>query len=138
MTELEQQLTLFARKAVWRSWSRGYQGLDHITYPYLAAVALQGESRVADLAKRFAVDKSTASRHVAKLQAAGLVKPVENPPDARSIPLCATAAGMRLLADVQAERAAWLRAALADWDEEDQRVLATLMARLNSGLESTL
>ncbi|MFB9908130.1 MarR family winged helix-turn-helix transcriptional regulator [Allokutzneria oryzae] len=137
MSELEQQLTLFARKAVWRSWSTGYRGLDHVTYPYLVAVALKGGARVGDLARQFGVDKSTASRHVAKLLAAGLVEPVENPPDARSVPLCATSAGLRLLTDVQAERAAWLRRALSGWDERDQRTLAALMARLNAGLESS-
>lgn len=136
---LEHELTLFTRKAFWRFWTTRYPevaGLDQTTYPYLAVISARPGLTVGELARMFNVDKSTASRHVAKLTGGKHVRVVDNPPDARTQPLQATEEGRRRVAVVQADRAAWLHGVLADWPEQDQRDLARLVARLNADLDA--
>jgi DNA-binding MarR family transcriptional regulator len=137
---LERELTMFTRKALWRVWttgSGGEPGVDHVTYPYLALITVQGPLRVADLAKLFGVDKSTASRHLAKLCSAGLIQAEADPSDARSQPMRATPMGTEILLRLQSQRAAWLQQALAGWETEDQLRLAGMMARLNADLDAS-
>ncbi|MCO1576560.1 MarR family winged helix-turn-helix transcriptional regulator [Crossiella sp. SN42] len=136
---LEHELTLFTRKAFWRFWTTRYPeviGLDQTTYPYLAVISARPGLTVGELARMFNVDKSTASRHVAKLTSAELARVVDNPPNARTQPLQATEEGRRRVAIVQADRAAWLHGVLADWPEQDRRDLARLVARLNADLDA--
>ncbi|MGO1049995.1 MarR family winged helix-turn-helix transcriptional regulator [Crossiella sp. CA198] len=138
-TALEHELTVFTRKAFWRFWTTRYPevaGLDQTTYPYLAVITARPELTVGELSRMFNVDKSTASRHVAKLTGGGLVRVVDNPPNARTQPLQVTDEGRHRVAIVQADRAAWLHGVLADWPEQDQRDLARLVARLNADLDA--
>ncbi|MBP2477111.1 DNA-binding MarR family transcriptional regulator [Crossiella equi] len=136
---LEHELTLFTRKAFWRFWTTKYPevvGLDQTTYPYLAVINSRPGMTVGELARLFNVDKSTASRHVAKLTTGGLVKVVDNPPNARTLPLESTTEGQRRVAAVQADRRSWLHDVLVDWPLADRRALARLVARLNADLDA--
>lgn len=109
--------------------------LDMAQHDALEVVIALGEARMGDLAAALRVDPSTATRSVARLEAAGLVERRRSEGDARSVVVAATAAGMR-----QSERLGRAgRAALAElfarFDGDEQGQLADLLERLVAGLD---
>ncbi len=137
---LEHELTLF----LWRMRYLSFQSipadsvLDGYTYPLLLLLHSSGPKRVGEVARIVHVDKSTASRHLARLQAAGLVEPVVDPADRRSALLRVTAAGKAQLEGVRQARTEPLRRIFATWSAEDRDTFTRLLGRLNADLEKVV
>lgn len=137
---LEHELTLF----LWRMRYLSFQSipadsvLDGYTYPLLLLLHSRGPKRVGEVARIVHVDKSTASRHLARLQAAGLVEPVADPADRRSALLRVTAAGKARLEEVRRARTEPLRKIFATWSAEDRDTFTRLLGRLNADLEKVV
>src|SRR5262245_54522676 len=119
---LEREVTILVRRALRGLWDHGYgpnRVVDRHTYPLLVLLAEEGPLRVGEVARWFRLDKSTVSRHLGRLTAAQLVEAVADPSDARSAPLRVTDAGTALLAEIRRARQERIRAAVADWSEDD-------------------
>jgi len=104
----------------------------------LELLVAAGEIGVNGLAKQLGVDKSTASRTVAKLVEKGLAMREVHPDSARAVRLTATDAGRRLFARVSRANHASYAKALAGLQPRDRkRVLRALQdaARLLSTLK---
>jgi DNA-binding MarR family transcriptional regulator len=109
--------------------------LDIAQHDALEVVVAAGEARMGDLATALRVDPSTATRTVARLEAAGLVERRRGEGDARCVVVAPTRAG----ADLHERRAQRAREALTElvgrFDAGEQRQLADLLDRLVEGLD---
>src|SRR3546814_2878923 len=84
---------------------------------------------MSDIAVVLRVDRSSATRAVDRLEAAGLVARRADPDDARGIVVAATQAGRALLGRVRDRATAMLAEVLATFSTEDRDRLAELMER---------
>jgi DNA-binding MarR family transcriptional regulator len=85
---------------------------------------------VNDLAARLCLDKSTASRVAAGLEAKGYVARRRDPDDGRIVQLQATPAGHRLRVRIEDELATRYAELLSDFDPEVRTVMTRLARRL--------
>jgi DNA-binding MarR family transcriptional regulator len=113
-------------------------GLDLSTYGVLVHLAEGGPMRLTDLAGRLGQDRSTASRHVAELEMAGLVERREEPGDRRAALLSVSAKGAERLAVLAEGRRQALRQLLAGWTPEERAEFARLLSRFRAGLAERL
>jgi DNA-binding MarR family transcriptional regulator len=134
---LEREMSVLVRRAMRRLWSHEGSdgGLDRWTYAMLIRLSEDGPMRVGEVAKRFGIDKSNASRHLAKLSEGGLVEASPDERDARSSIVRVTALGIERLEQARVARMEPIRAVFATWPEEDRRDFARLLARLNADLD---
>jgi DNA-binding MarR family transcriptional regulator len=114
-----------------------HPGLSVVAYTLLVQVEAEPHARAADLAAHFGLDKSTVSRQLDQLVAAGLLRREGERPGRRGQCLALTDAGRaELAAAAQAVRgclAGWL----ASWDDADIATLGGLMARFNTSTGSS-
>ena len=95
----------------------------------LAMLSKCGPVRSSDLAKELFLDQSTVSRHVAHLEADGLVEKVADPSDRRATKLHLTELGHKHIQDFWQSRIAAMRDGFDHWDPQDLRTLTRLMTR---------
>jgi len=95
----------------------------------LAMLSKCGPVRSSDLAKELFLDQSTVSRHVAHLEADGLVEKVADPSDRRATQLHLTELGHKHIQDFWQKRIDAMRAGFDHWDPQDLRTLKQLMSR---------
>ena len=88
-----------------------------------------GPVRSSDLAKELFLDQSTVSRHVAHLEADGLVEKVADPTDRRATKLHLTELGHKNVQDFWRQRTEAMREGFEHWDPEELRTLSRLIAR---------
>jgi DNA-binding MarR family transcriptional regulator len=88
-----------------------------------------GPVRSSDLAKELFLDQSTVSRHVAHLEADGLVEKVADPSDGRATQLHLTDLGHKHIQDFWQKRIDAMREGFGHWDPQDLRTLKHLMSR---------
>ncbi|NUR61560.1 MAG: winged helix-turn-helix transcriptional regulator [Catenulispora sp.] len=88
-----------------------------------------GPVRSSDLAKELFLDQSTISRHVAHLEADGLVEKVADPTDRRATQLHLTELGRQHVQDFWHKRIEAMREGFEHWDPEELRTLSRLMTR---------
>ena len=135
---LEREMSVLLRRAMRRFWNDDEYAdgvLDRWTYALLIRLSDEGPLRVGEVARRFGVDKSTASRHLKKLQDGGLVEAIQDSTDARSALMRLTPRGTARLAEVRTARMEPLRRVFSAWPEQDRQELARLLARLNSDMD---
>lgn len=101
----------------------------------LDAVVTHGPCRMSDVAVVLRVDRSSATRAIDRLEAAGLVARQVNPHDARGIVVAATPAGHALLDRVRDRATAMLAEVLTEFSTDDSERLAALMERLVVALD---
>ncbi|MDP1877517.1 MAG: MarR family transcriptional regulator [Actinomycetota bacterium] len=101
----------------------------------LDAVVTHGPCRMSEVARGLRVDRSTATRAIDRLEAAGFVARRVDPNDARGVVVAATAAGRALLNRVRNRSTVMLAEVLATFSAEDRERLAELMERLVAGLD---
>lgn len=101
----------------------------------LELVMSLGEARMGDLAAALRVDPSTATRAVARLEAAGLVERRRGDDDARSVVVAPTAAGTRLYEAIRATARAAFAELFDRFSTAEQLRLADLLDRLVEGLD---
>ena len=95
----------------------------------LSMLSKCGPVRSSDLAKELFLDQSTVSRHVAHLEADGLVEKVADPYDGRATQLHLTDLGHKHIQDFWQKRIDAMREGFEHWDRQDLRTLGTLMSR---------
>jgi DNA-binding MarR family transcriptional regulator len=88
-----------------------------------------------DLAEYMELDRSTISRTVADLVAAGLVDRGTDPHDARNMVLSLTPAGQNALGRLWSAWREELATAMSDWTETERNTFATLLGRLAVAME---
>ena len=88
-----------------------------------------GPVRSSDLAKELFLDQSTVSRHVAHLEADGLVEKVADVSDRRATQLHVTDLGHKHMQDYWQKRIDAMRDGFGHWDPADLRTLTRLMTR---------
>jgi DNA-binding MarR family transcriptional regulator len=103
----------------------------------LRAVERHGPIAVSEVARRLAVDQSTASRQLRPLEEQGLVIRATDPADRRSARLAVTPKGRRLLDRVREVSLNDYAVALSDWSAADRASLAALVDRLRVALLHT-
>ena len=112
-----------------------YGDLPSFGWALLVPLEQDGEQRCSALAARAGVDVSVASRQLTALERSGYVERRPDPHDGRASLVHLTDEGTRALAVTRALRAQWAGTALADWDEDDARLLSGLLERLAADLE---
>ncbi len=112
-----------------------YGDLPSSGWALLVPLEQDGEQRCSALAARAGVDVSVASRQLAALERAGFVERRPDPQDGRASLMHLTDEGVRALAVTRALRARWAADALADWGEDDARLLSGLLERLANDLD---
>lgn len=137
LNALEREMSVFVRRAIRAFWSeeRDDGVLDRWNYALLVRLYDEGPLRVGEMARRFGIDKSTASRHLGKLEEEGLVEAVADERDARSVLLRVTPRGEARLLEVRQARMQPFRRLFDTWPREDQAELSRLLARLNEDLD---
>jgi len=113
-------------------------------HPYIDAsidalcgvLAEHGPMRLTDLANQLWLDKSTVTRQVATLEAAGLAARVSDPTDRRASLLALSDEGRDLLRRTRHGRVEGISEALEEWSDEDVAQLAVLMERFNRRVEA--
>jgi len=106
------------------------------TTPVLVRLAADGPMRACDLAERLHLDQSTVSRHVAALEAGGLVMREPHDLDRRAHLVGLTADGSRAAAAAITERVQRFESVVADWPAEDVAELTRLLNEFVVGLQA--
>ena len=88
-----------------------------------------------DVAAELGLDPSTVSRHIASLEAAGLIERRRDLGDRRAHPVVATEAGRLAYGQSLRERLGAITAAVADWPAADREQLALLLDRLVADID---
>lgn len=101
----------------------------------LDAVVTHGPCRMSEFSVVLRVDRSSATRAIDRLEAAGLVARRVDPCDARVVVVEATPAGQALLERVRDRATAMLAEVLTTFSTEDRERLAALMERLVAALD---
>lgn len=112
-------------------------GLDHLERGALTVLRFVHHHqpvRQADLAEALGVDQSTVSRHVTRLEGAGLVTRRPDPEDGRVALLEVSEHGRAAHEALHRARRAMLAEVLADWSPEERTRLAGDLHRLIDGV----
>ena len=96
----------------------------------------RGEARISDLAALDLCSQPTMTTQVRRLEDAGLVTRTVDPDDARAVLIRITDAGVRMLAQVRADRAAVIDPVLAELDADDREVLSAAVDVIRRMLEN--
>ena len=113
-----------------------HPGLTLVAYTLLAQIDATPGARAADLAARFCLDKSTLSRQLDQLVAAGLLRRDGEQPGRRGQVLALTPAGEKHLAAAAQAVRCRLAERLADWAANDIAAFALLVDRFNQSRNS--
>jgi len=130
------QLVRTGRHVSSRAAAQLYGDLPSFGWALLLPLERDGDQRCSALAAQAGVDISVASRQIAALERSGHVERRPDPNDGRANLLRLTPAGAAALAAARALRSDWALGALADWDEDDARLLSELLDRLVTDLDS--
>jgi DNA-binding MarR family transcriptional regulator len=109
--------------------------LDRASVFVLHHVLANSPLRLSELAKCMALDASTVSRHVSHLEDGGYLTRTHDPVDRRASRVLLTDRGRAVLEEAMRAQASVIDGAIADWDEEDRNLLASLMTRLAGTLD---
>lgn len=119
------------------SWQHGHTGLHPAAAMVLSDLAINGESRPSELAKRKLVDVSVISRQIAQLAAAGLVDRRPAPEDGRAALVTLSEQGHVELKRWRQSFLEFVRTALGDWSEEEVVELTGKLTAMNEALRRT-
>jgi DNA-binding MarR family transcriptional regulator len=136
LTASVSQLVRTGRHVSSRVAAQLYGELPSFGWALLVPLERDGDQRCSALAARAGIDVSVASRQIAVLERSGHVERRPDPDDGRASLLSLTPTGAEALAATRALRADWALSALADWDEDDARLLSDLLDRLVADLET--
>ncbi|WP_203990473.1 MarR family winged helix-turn-helix transcriptional regulator [Sphaerisporangium rufum] len=132
---LEHQLGVLLRRSRALSAEVGravHPELEPGAYGILVRVAEVAPARPSDLAAYFGVGKATMSRQVKGLEGLGLVEREPDPADGRAHLLSLTGEGRRRLDRARTARRRRFDGLLGTWPQDDVRLLAGMLARLNA------
>jgi len=120
-------------EAVWPCGD-GDEAVDRYTYPLLALVERHGSLELGEISRHLGVTKSTVSRRIGRLSAAGLISGRPAPRDQRAVIIALSRGGMETVHRIRSARHSGLEELLGCWAEPDLHALAFLLERLNNDL----
>lgn len=103
--------------------------LPLVAHSLLMFIDSEPDPRAVDVAAAYGLEKSTVSRQVAQLEAAGLVRRIGEKPGRRGQVLQLTADGIETLGRARTSSQKTLAAHLRDWSDDDLAEIASLLAR---------
>lgn len=92
--------------------------------------------RPTEIASQLALDNSTISRQLQKLEAQGLVERTTDPTDARAHLIALTSDGEQILELVASARREMIAGVISHWEPEDVSSLLRYLARFTDELEA--
>lgn len=104
----------------------------------IATLAQTGPARLSGLAGESQLDVSTVSRHVAALEAGGLVRREPDPQDGRACLVALTPEGVETLHSLLDQRVSAVAPVLDRWPSDDRARLFELLHRLACDLHTQL
>jgi DNA-binding MarR family transcriptional regulator len=104
----------------------------------LSDLAIHGECRPSELAKRKMVDVSVVSRQIAQLTAAGLVDRRPAPEDGRAALVRVSETGHAELKRLREAHLEFFRTALGEWTETEVATLTSAITAMNEALRGRL
>jgi DNA-binding MarR family transcriptional regulator len=110
-------------------------GLTATQISVLTALGRQGRMLVGELTRREGVNKSSMTRTVAKLEAAGYITRAVDPSDRRGFLVAITAAGLSILEQADARQDAYLLRQLEALSTEDRLALEAALPVIERLLE---
>ena len=108
--------------------------VDKAGLAVLHEMHLLGTARPSDLAAQMHLDLSTISRHLHSLEQLGMVRRTPDPSDARAQRISITTSGSDVLTRLLEHRAATIRAATAQWAQDERSTLRRTLCRLAQDL----
>lgn len=132
--DLYQGLSLFVRRSR-TSGNELHDGLSIVEYTVLVQIDANPDTRAADLAELFGLDKSTVSRQIKPLIERGLVRKTKERAGRRGIVLELTPKGARTLAGAAESIRRLLTGWLDDWPLNEIEMFTAFVARLNAQIE---
>lgn len=103
--------------------------LPLMAYSLLMFINSETDPRAVDVAAAYGLEKSTVSRQIGQLEAAGLVKRAGEQPGRRGHVLLLTDEGTSVLERSVASSQTTLASHMHDWNDQDLVALATLLSR---------
>lgn len=103
--------------------------------PVLVFVVDNQGVRASDIVDHFGIDKGGVSRHVAHLEALGLLTRACDPADGRAQTLVATATGRERIDAIRRARREVVAGRLESWSTSDLEAFADQLNRYNTSLE---
>ncbi|MFT4042286.1 MAG: MarR family winged helix-turn-helix transcriptional regulator [Gordonia sp. (in: high G+C Gram-positive bacteria)] len=132
-THVGQELVTLSRRL--RNGARdlyAQSGLTYVEYSLLSLIADNPGITATALAKAASIDKSTASRQLARLRSRDLLLRHPDEAASRSQPLELTRTAEEILAEIRLRSGDAIAARLAEWPAEDLSRFATLLHRYNT------
>jgi DNA-binding MarR family transcriptional regulator len=130
---VERQTAVMIRHAEMLNRRTGiHDELDRAEYLLLRLLDEAGPLDINTVACSLGLDPSTAGRQVSVLEGAGLAVRTPAPTDRRRSIITPTAAGLDRMRQVKRLRTESTADLLAEWSDEDLRVLGTMLARYNT------
>jgi DNA-binding MarR family transcriptional regulator len=109
--------------------------IDRALYPVLSVTAAAGPCRVSDVADAVGIDPTTASRHLASLERAGLVGRRTSGEDGRVTLVEISEAGRRAVVELRRARRGLFAALLDDFDDAELERFGDYFDRLSAAFE---
>lgn len=136
MGRVEREISMLMHRGPEAVWPCGDadEAVDRYTYPLLALVERHGSLELGQISRYLGVTKSTVSRRIGRLSAAGLVSGRPAPRDPRAVIIDLTRGGMETVHRIRSARHGGLGELLGCWAEPDLHALAILLERLNDDL----
>jgi DNA-binding MarR family transcriptional regulator len=133
---VEREITMLMHRGPEEVWpcGDGDGAVDRYTYPLLTLLERHGSLELGEISRHLRVAKSTISRRIGRLSAAGLISGQPAPRDSRAVIIALTAGGMETVHRVRSARHSGLQELLTRWAEPDLHSLALLLERLNNDL----
>ncbi|ADJ43268.1 MarR family transcriptional regulator [Amycolatopsis mediterranei S699] len=125
---LHEAIILFSRNTRVRA-NQMYDGMSFVAYSVLSYVGGRRDATASGLADSYHLEKSTVSRQLSELEAAGLLRRSANTDQPRTKRLELTAEGRRRLLDIRAHQRNGLQERLSSWSDEDVTRFAELFGR---------
>ena len=136
MGRVEREISMLMHREPEAVWPCGNadEAVDRYTYPLLALLERHGSLELSDISRHLGVTKSTVSRRIGRLSAAGLIASRPAPRDPRAVIITLTRGGMEMVHRIRSTRHSGLEKLLGCWAEPDLHALALLLERLNNDL----
>jgi DNA-binding MarR family transcriptional regulator len=121
-----------------RLYGQRTDGLDLAQADTLGLLVQEGHCRMAHLANRLRVDRSTATRAVEQLVSRGLAERSTSESDARGVVVVPTRKGLECHSEIADRSHVLMRQISADFDPEEWKLLSTLLERLVAAADQAI
>lgn len=138
LARVQESIVWLIRLGEFHRFHRGEAGgdpaLDRTTYLLLSRLADGAPMTMGEIAEQLDITPPTATRRVAPLVEAGLVRRERHPDSHRTVVITITDAGRARVSAVQQARVETLRETFRDWHPDEVDTLAEVLDRLTDTL----